>query len=152
MVARATPRAAPAFTEEGRAATRTLLTMTVATGAMVSLIDLAVGSIPLVAVPALALLVGLVCLRFVGWTAALTRATGWAGTAVWLVIVPTAGGEAVLVPLAMAAICATVAIGPARVLSWVARDVAGRDVDRVAEERANGPPAAGWIEDLPTQR
>lgn len=148
MVARATPRAAPAFTEEGRAAARTLLTTTAAIGGMVTLIDLAVGSPPVIAAPALALLVGLVGIRLFGWTTALTRATGWAGAAVWLVLVPTARGEAIVVPLAMTVICAALAIGPGRVLAWAIRDAAGRDVDRATEVAADGPHTAGWIEDL----
>ncbi len=149
MVARATSRAAAPLTEEGRAAARTLLATTAAIGGMVTLIDLAVGSLPVVALPSLALVVGLIGVWLAGWTVALTRATGWAAAAVWLVLVPTAPGEAILVPLAMTAICASVAIGPGRVLAWAMADAAGRAPARIDEAGAgNGSAVSGWIEDL----
>jgi hypothetical protein len=49
----------------------------------------------------------------------------------------------------MAVVCASVAMGPGRVLAWVVADTSGRDVQRATEDAAaDGQGTAGWIEEL----
>ena len=70
-----------------------------------------------------------------------TPASEEAIAAARLVLLPSAQGEAMLAPLAMIVLCAAIAIGPDRLVSWVVEDVGGR--------RGSSPPrpAQGWIEE-----
>ena len=119
--------------EEAAAAARVILGMTVAVGGMAAAIGAAAGD-PILAIAAPTAALGLALVVH-----AVTVA-GWAGVVVWLVLLPSTRGEAILAPLVMAALCLTVAIGPDRLLAWLGRDVVGHP----AEESR---PSAGWIEE-----
>jgi hypothetical protein len=56
-----------------------------------------------------------------------------------VLLLPAASGEGLLVPLTMIVLCLAVAVGPDRLLSWMARDAAPGSAPRV-EDR-------GWIEE-----
>lgn len=113
---------------------RVVLGLTIAVGAMAAAFGAASGGpIVLVALPTAVLLAA--HLR-----GAETLA-GWLGAAVWISILPSAHGEALLAPLAMIVLCLAVAFGPARLLSWVGYDLIGHREDEVSR------PARGWIEE-----
>jgi hypothetical protein len=119
--------------EEAAAAARVVLAMTLAVGGMASAIGAAAGDpILTIALPTAAL-----ALALLGHAVTLA---GWAGLAVWLVLVPSTRGEAILAPLVMAALCLAVAIGPDRLMAWLGRDVVGHPADAAR-------PSAGWIEE-----
>ena len=63
----------------------------------------------------------------------------WAGVVLWSGILPEAHAEAMLGPLLMVLACVTIAIGPARLLSFLRRDVNGPAVERPAD--------GAWIEE-----
>ena len=119
--------------DEAAAAARVILGMTVAVGGMAAAIGAAAGDpILAIGVPTAVLAVALV--------ARAVAVAGWAGVAVWLVLLPSTQSEAVLAPLSMAALCLAVAIGPGRLLAWIRRDVAA--------VTPNVPgPTDGWIEE-----
>ena len=126
-------RSRGAASEEAAAAARVVLAMTVAVGGMAAAIGAAAGDpILVIALPTAALLLALL-------TRAVTAA-GWAGVAVWLALVPSARGEAIVAPLLMAALCLAVAIGPDRLLAWLGRDVVGQPADAART-------SVGWIEE-----
>jgi hypothetical protein len=119
--------------EEAAAAARVVLAMTLAVGGMAAAIGAAAGDpILAIALPTAALSLALI-------VHAVTLA-GWAGLAVWLVLLPSTQGEAILAPLVMAVLCLAVAIGPDRLLAWIGRDAAGRPA-------GNPQPWDGWIEE-----
>jgi len=114
---------------------RVVLGLTAAVGAMVAGIGAATGQPMLMAaMPTGAILVALAGGR--------VDAAGWAGAAVWMVLVPSARGEALLAPLAMIALCLAIAVSPERLLAWIGRDVRGRPPGDVQA-------AEGWIEEDP---
>jgi hypothetical protein len=118
--------------EEVVAAARVVLGLTIAVGGMATLIGAATGQSAalLLAVPTVALGLGIGLHRL--WLA------GWAGVGVWLLLLPSAHGEALLAPVAMTVMCAAVAIGPGRFAGWVGRDFAGGRVARRGD---------AWIEE-----
>jgi hypothetical protein len=119
--------------EGAAAAARVILGMTLAVGGMAAAIGAAAGDpILAIAVPTGALALALV--------AHAVPMAGWAGVAVWLVLLPSTRGEAVVAPLVMAAMCLAVATGPDRLLAWIGRDVGG-------QPRTEPRPSDGWIEE-----
>lgn len=120
--------------EEAIAAARLVLGLTFGVGAMAAAIGASTGE-PLVVVAVPTSVLAIAILRRA------VKVSGWAGMAVWLVLLPAAHGEAMLAPLAMIVLCAAVAVGPERLVSWVVRDVAGH---RVPSQHR---PAQGWIEE-----
>ena len=120
--------------EDAEAAVRALFGLTAGIGGFAAVIALAAGQLPLTAIPTLAL-IG--CL-LVG---ARVVIAAYGAASVWVVLLPAASGEALLVPLTMIVLCLAVAVGPDRLLSWLARDAAPGSVGGSAEE--------GWIEEAP---
>lgn len=117
--------------EEAQAAARVILALTMAVGAMAGLIGVVTASaLAVVAIPA-ALAGGSVMLGRSGWAA-------WCGVVAWLMLAPSADGEAIMAPLAMAVLCAAIAIGPDRLLSWIRREIAGH---------GSSDTGSGWIEE-----
>ena len=123
-----------AYGEDAEAAVRALFGLTAGIGGFAAVIALVAGQLPLTAIPALGL-VG--CLLF--GTSVVVAA--YVAATVWLVLLPAAQGEALLVPLTMIVLCLAVAVGPDRLLSWLARDAAPGSEDDGAGE--------GWIEEEP---
>jgi hypothetical protein len=122
------------YGEDAEAAVRALFGLTAGVGGFAAVIALVAGQLPLTAIPTLAL-VG--CLLF----GASVVVAAYGAAIVWLVLLPAADGEALLVPLTMIVLCLAVAVGPDRLLSWLARDAApGSEDDSAAE---------GWIEEEP---
>ena len=119
--------------EEAIAAVRVVLALTIAVGGMAAVMGAGTG-LPLIvaAVPTVALVIALMI--------GAVPLAGWAGVAVWAVLLPSAHGEAILAPLAMIALCLAIAIGPERLTSWIGRDVSGRNAE---DERKD----EGWIEE-----
>jgi hypothetical protein len=123
-----------AYGEDAEAAVRALFGLTAGVGGFAAVFALAAGQLPLIALPTVALLG---CLLF----GASVIVAAYAAASVWLVLLPAASGEALLVPLTMIVLCVAVAVGPDRLLSWLARDAApGADVASAGE---------GWIEEEP---
>jgi hypothetical protein len=128
--ARADPVAARS--EEWQAARGVLIAITAGTGAMLTLIGLVAGSLPLIALPTAVLIGGT-------WGRWSDRVIGWAGMAIWVTIVPLAHAEGILAPLVMVLAWLAVAIGPDPLGDWLRAEWSGRDV---------APPQShGWIED-----
>ena len=115
------------------AAARVVLGLTIGVGCMAAIMG--AGSdqlLVIVVLPTIVLVVALI--------RGAVPIAGWAGAAVWTVLLPSAHGEAVLAPLAMVALCLAIAIGPDRLTSWVGHDFAGlHDGDGRAPD--------GWIEE-----
>jgi hypothetical protein len=123
-----------AYGEDAEAAVRAVFGLTVGVGGLAAAMAAAAGELPLVALPTLALL-GLLL-----FGASIVGAAYAAG-GVWLVLLPLAQGEALLVPLTMIVLCLAIALGPDRLLAWVARDATpGRGPARVTGDE-------GWIEE-----
>ncbi|MGH2385019.1 MAG: hypothetical protein ACRDGB_08235 [Candidatus Limnocylindria bacterium] len=122
------------YGEGAEAAVRAIFGLTAAVGTMAAAMAAVTGQLPLIALPTLVLL---------GWlvVGAPVAGAAYAGAAVWLVLAPTAQGEALLAPLAMVVLCIAIALGPERVLAWLSRDAAPA-VDSVGDDH-------GWIEDEP---
>jgi len=120
--------------EEAIAAARLVLGLTIGVGGMAAAIGASTGELlVVVAIPTIVLVIAI-----------LRRAvtvSGWSGVAIWLVLLPSAQGEAMLAPLAMIVLCVAIAIGPGRLVSWVVEDVGGH--------HGSSPPrrAQGWIEE-----
>ncbi|HET7645034.1 MAG TPA: hypothetical protein VFM03_00950 [Candidatus Limnocylindria bacterium] len=136
---------APAVGEDRQALTRFVFGLTLGVGAMVALAGaLTAQPSVAVAVPTAVLAVGLWTWRGDGLP---HPVAGWAGAVVWLVLATLTHDDTVLVPLAMAATCASVAIGPDRVLAWLRaqwmRDESAEAPSRPAEPA--GEP--GWLEE-----
>jgi F0F1-type ATP synthase assembly protein I len=123
-----------AVSDEADAFVRVVLGLTIAVGAMTAAFGAASGGpIVLVALPTVVLLAA----RVRGSDAL----AGWLAATVWIALLPFAHGEALLAPLAMIVLCLAVALGPARLLSWVGYDLIGHREDDVPR------PAGGWIEE-----
>jgi hypothetical protein len=119
--------------EEAAAAARVILAMTVAVGGMAAVIGAAAGD-PIMAIglPTAVLSIALI--------ARAVPTAGWAGVAVWLVLLPSTRAEAILAPAVMAALCLSVATGPDRLLAWIRRDAGGGT-------RTEPSAFDGWIEE-----
>ncbi|HJP71337.1 MAG TPA: hypothetical protein VJ975_06420 [Candidatus Limnocylindria bacterium] len=119
--------------DQAEAASRMVLGLTFAAGAMVALTGAVAGSgSVIVGVPTAALLLFLL----VG----ATRAAGWCGVAIWVFLAPMAAYDGILAPLVMIAGCAVIALDPSRVYAWFT------DGPRPASTAADLEPA--WIEEL----
>ena len=106
-----------AYGEDAEAAARALFGLTVGVGGFAAAIALAGNHLPFTALPTLALLACLLAGSPIPLAA-------YAAGVVWLVLLPAAPGEALLVPLTMMLVCLAIALGPDRLLAWAARDVA----------------------------
>lgn len=119
--------------EEAVAAARVVLGLTIGVGLMTAAMGAATeGPIVVIALPTLVLLAAV--------ARGMVPLAGWAGVAVWAVLLAPAHDEALLAPLAMIVLCLAIAIGPERMLSWVHRDVVGH-----ADADVRRPD--GWIEE-----
>jgi hypothetical protein len=136
MVATARRTTIPERSEEASALVSAVLALTASAGAIIAVFHAVSGTVPLVALPAAAILVALVAHR--------ERPALWGAVVAWLVITPLAHGNGVLAPLLMVALCAAFAIGPERALGWIASDWSGRTAD--ADD------VTGWIEEDPRIR
>jgi hypothetical protein len=121
-----------AYSEDAEAVVRALLGLTAGAGAFAAAGAAATGQLPLIGLPTMVLL-GLLL------AGASTSLAGYAAGSVWVLLLPAASGEGLLVPLTMIVLCLAVAVGPDRLLSWMAHDVAPGSAPRV-EDR-------GWIEE-----
>lgn len=121
------------YGEDAEAAVRAVLGLTAGVGGLSAAVAVATDQVPFTALPTL---VVVACL--LGGASILVAA--YAAASIWLVLAPTASGEALLVPVAMIVLCLAIALGPERLLSWLARDAAPT-ADRAAGE--------GWIEEDP---
>jgi len=108
------------------------MALSAASGGMVSAIEVAHGSLALVAVPTFVLL-GALAVRSATFS-------GYAAAALWILIVPMAHGVAILAPLMMVVLCLAFAVGPERLADWVRDEWTGR-------ESTDPPDDAAWIED-----
>jgi hypothetical protein len=121
----------PARSEEGEAAERVIVFVSVVVGAMLTLFESVAAFPMLVALATLGLAVALVL-----------RATGfapWAALALWATILIRTEGWALVPPLMMMVLCLALAMGPDRLLDWMRDEWNGRDVS---------DPRSGWIEDV----
>ena len=121
-----------AYGEDAQAVVRALLGLTAGAGAFAAAAAASTGQLPLIGLPTLALLGFLLARAPIAWPAS-------AAVGVWVLLLPTASGEGILVPLAMIVACLALALGPDRLLSWVAVDAAPGSVPRVDDR--------GWIEE-----
>jgi hypothetical protein len=121
-----------------------LFALSASTAAMLALIDLVVGGLPLVALPCLGIIVAHV--------ARIPRLGIAAAILVWLSVLGAVEGFGVITPLLMIGLCGALAVGPGRVLDWAEERWTVR-ADRVRREReaawADGIEDSGWIEELP---
>jgi len=123
-----------AVSDEADAFVRVVLGLTLAVGGMAAALGAATGSpMVVVALPTAVLLAA----RLRGSD----TVAGWSGVAVWITLLPPAHGEALLAPLAMIVLCLAVALGPARLMSWVGDELIGHHGGD--EPRAS----SGWIEE-----
>jgi len=120
------------YGEDAEAAVRAVLGLTAGVGGLSAAVAAATDQVPFTALPTLVLVA---CL--LGGSASILVAA-YAAASVWLILAPAASGEALLVPVAMIVLCLSIALGPERLLSWLARDAAPT-ADRAAGE--------GWIEE-----
>jgi len=122
------------YGEDAEAVVRAVLGLTAGVGTLAAAMAAVTGQLPLIGMPTLVLL---------GWlvVGAPVAGAAYAGAVVWLVLAPTAHGEALLAPLAMVVSCLVIALGPERFASWVARDAAPAGKS-VGDDH-------GWIEDEP---
>lgn len=121
-----------AYGEDAAAVVRALFGLTAGVGAFAAAGAASTGQLPLIVVPTLALLCSLVLRTPIVLAAS-------AAASVWLILLPMVSGEGLLVPAMMLALCLAIAVGPDRLLSWLASDAAP----------ALDPPApgGGWIEE-----
>jgi hypothetical protein len=120
--------------EEAGALVSAVLALTASAAAIIAVFHAVSGTVPVVALPAAAILVALAARR--------EQAALWAATAAWVVITPLAHGNGILAPMLMVALTAAFAIGPDRALAWIAHDWSGSRPD-------DESPASGWIEEEP---
>jgi hypothetical protein len=126
-------RSRTAVPEEAVAAARVVFGLTIGVGLMAAAMGAATeGPIVVIALPTLVVLAAV--------ARGMVPLAGWAGVAVWSVVMPSAHDEALLAPLAMIVLCLAIAIGPDRLLAWIGRDLGGH-------ARGDEPPAQGWIEE-----
>ena len=122
-----------AYSEDAEAVVRALFGLTAGVGVFAIAGAVSAGQAPLIAIPTLALLG---CL-LLGASIA-PAASAAAGT--WLILLPSVSGEGLLVPVTMIVVCIAIAVGPDRLLAWVARDATPTPVAPVAD--------VGWIEEV----
>ena len=120
----------PTSGEDAETVVRAIFALTAGVGGMLTGIAVAGDQLPLIALPT-TVLIG--CLCFDRLSVAAYVAAG-----VWLALAPAASGEALLAPLSMILLCLAIAVGPDRLVGWLARDAT--PVGRALED-------AGWIED-----
>lgn len=120
--------------EEADAAGRAVFGLSAGVGIVASASIAVSGQTLFIGLPTLALLAALA----IGWRVV----AAYAGTAVWLLLAPSAHSEAVLAPLAMATLCLAIALGPNRLLSWIAHDAAPAPAPSAAATAQDG-----WIEE-----
>ncbi|MGQ0608119.1 MAG: hypothetical protein ACT4OQ_06640 [Chloroflexota bacterium] len=134
MRVRAAAHHGTTYGEDAEAVVRAVLGLTAGVGTLAAAMAAVTGQLPLIALPTLVLM---------GWlvVGAAVAGAAYAGAVVWLVLAPTAHGEALLAPWAMVDIRLVSAPRPARFASWVARDAAPA-VTSVDDDH-------GWIEDEP---
>jgi hypothetical protein len=130
MIRPARLRRHAARSEEGEAAERVVIFLSVAVGGMLTVLESAVELPMLVAIATLWLAATLV-LRAVD-------VAPWAALVLWATILPRTEGWALVPPLMMIVLCLALAVGPDRLLDWVRDEWNGR---------ADGEPQAGWIEE-----
>lgn len=123
------------YGEDAEAVVRAALGLTVGVGAVSAAASAASGELPLMAAPIL-VLTGCLLARAVAMAA-------YAAAAAWLLILPVAPGEALLVPGTMIVVCLAIALGPERLFTWMVRDA-------TPEYRPAAPADDGWIEELRT--
>jgi hypothetical protein len=121
-----------AYGEDAQAIVRALLGLTAGAGAFAAAAAASTGQLPLIGIPTLALLGFLLAGASIAWAAS-------AAGSIWVLLLPAASSEGILVPLTMIVVCLGLAIGPERLLSWLVRDAAPGSAPRV-EDR-------GWIEE-----
>ncbi len=121
-----------AYGEDAEAVVRAIFGLTAGVGALAAAATVAIGQLPFTAPPTLVLLI---CLLF----GSSLMVAGSGAASVWLVLLPAAPGEALLVPLTMIVFCLTIGIGPERLLAWLARDATPTVGGVVSGE--------GWIEE-----
>jgi hypothetical protein len=127
-------RRTSAMGEEELAAASVVLAVTGATGVMIVVIGWITGVPTPIAVPTAILLV--LMARHA------TVAAAWAAGAAWLFVLPLASGAGLLAPAMMAAVSATLAVGPERVAEVLfEREPAPR------ADAASPDEPAGWIEE-----
>jgi hypothetical protein len=151
MLAARIDRVAPVeeLDDDGDPLVDVLFALSASTGAMLVLVNLVVGIVPLVAVA---------CLVIVAAHVARIPRLGIAGAVlVWLHVLAAAEGFGVITPLLMIGACGALVIGPGRVLDWAEERWAvraerirrERQADLAAQLRVDGIDALGWIEELP---
>ena len=121
-----------AYGEDAEAVVRALLGLTIGVGGFATAGAVSTGELPLIVVPTLAVLG---CL-LIGASIALAAS---AAAVTWLILLPSVSGEGLLVPMTMMVACIAIAVGPDRLLSWVARDATPTPVAPL--------PDVGWIEE-----
>ena len=121
-----------AYSEDADAVVRAIFGLTAGVGAFAAAGAAATGQLPLIVIPTLALL----GFRLTGASIALAAS---AAASTWALLLPAASGEGLLVPLTMIVLCLAIAVGPDRLLSWLAGDATPASKPRVDER--------GWIED-----
>jgi len=121
-----------AYGEDAEALVRAIIALTAAVGAFAAVGAAALGQLPLIGLPTVVLLGSLL----VG--APIAVAASSAGI-IWLALLPMASGETLVVPLSMVVLCLAIAVGPERLLSWLASDAAPQPIA--------DPGEVGWIEE-----
>ena len=130
MIRHALPRRHEARSEEGEAAERVVVFVSVVVGALLTLFE-SVTEVPL-----------LVAVATLGLAVAMALRAGqlapWAASLLWSAILIRTEGWAILPPLMMIVLCLSLALGPGRLLDWLRDEWSGR-------QPAEPPP--GWIEE-----
>ncbi|HYI65534.1 MAG TPA: hypothetical protein VEW95_01265 [Candidatus Limnocylindrales bacterium] len=122
-----------AYGEDAEAVVRALFGLTVGVGAFAIAGAVSTGQAPFIAIPTLALLGCLLLGASIAFAA--TAAAG-----IWLILLPSVSGEGTLVPVTMIVVCVAIAVGPDRLVAWVASDATPTPV---------APPSdVGWIEEV----
>jgi hypothetical protein len=125
--------ARPRRSEEADALHGVVMALTAACGGMIAAFQALDGTLPIILLPTLGLLAGLV--------RPAPRLSGWSGLATWAAVLPLAPGLAFLAPALMGIVCLAFAIGPDRLIDWVHDEWIGRMGDEPVE--------VGWIEEEP---
>jgi hypothetical protein len=127
----AATEARPRRSEEADALYGVVMALTAACGGMIAAFQALDGDVPIILLPTLGLLAGL--LRCA------PPLSAWSGVATWATVLPLAPGLAFLAPTLMGIVCLAFAIGPDRLIDWVHDEWIGRMGDEPVE--------VGWIED-----
>lgn len=140
---------AQAVGEERQALTRFVFGLTLGVGGMAALAGGLTGQPSVVVVVP----TGVLAVTLWRWRGdgAPHAAAGYAGGLVWLVLATLTHDDTMLVPLAMAAGCAGIAIGPDRALSWLRSQwMRNEDAPLLGGDRPGEPTTddqPGWIEE-----